>query len=512
MDVFFEIEKLFSSRNSEKWNEFIDLKDPVAARILSKWFNNICSENVMDIQTVKISKMRINNRFLLRFRLDVCYYDNKKISEIVEFEIKKNSHNEYKIVNVYTPPRIFDTSIKRVQIWKEICGVSAKYKDDRQWHDYSDYIIHTANLQEHISANRYAKSICRSIIARESNPQIECGILLSCILSKKVYYLSRKYLENVVLDNPLIEELYDQFINDFEVSMYNKERIDTWESKFTTSWRGIDELLFEQNSSGSIVKLNCHTFMSLFYCILLLSGIDKCNLTLANAEHQVKLFIQNGSENYIMQRNNIYSFSEKPFIGAALPSRLYGMDWMMSARCSFIAPEYRKKISSHINDIAWFWKDKFVFAEPQNAVKEDINLNENHENIISSILKARAYNGDSIYNWAMYCFQTLYVPQPNVYVISSICSKLVKKYTEDFNESQFMTYFKALPNMSIFLESHRIMSAEQTVLYGCADYKSKALLYYTYYYFKGQRGCIVWFYSNYRNGLGKARESLAATR
>lgn len=107
------------------------------------------------------------------------------------------------------------------------------------------------------------------------------------------------------------------------------------------------------------------------------------------------------------------------------------------------------------------------------------NPRESSRHFCQAIFQYRKQFPDSIFSWAVYAFQSLFVPNPQVYVYVSVKSKLVQAFAMRYGRNGTLLFLHQCREESIFVENHRIMTADQVIRCKTGDAKSRALLFYS---------------------------------
>ena len=118
------------------------------------------------------------------------------------------------------------------------------------------------------------------------------------------------------------------------------------------------------------------------------------------------------------------------------PERAFGIDWVASARKTVLFEQedgplcVLNKISGsfHTEELEHLLTRAKASGQAAFQLSPQGNPRESSRHFCRAIFQYRKQFPDSIFSWAVYAFQSLFVPNPQVYVYVSVKSKLVQAF------------------------------------------------------------------------------------
>ena len=465
-----------------RWASHLHLASAYANTMLLEWFqHNFCRREICSVE-VEMERLSQGTYCMITCVIQIFYQTGYRFHETVTFYIDPIKETDYKIVQIYNPPTLFQgfgESPGLQEILQRVC------REEEDWWNQAELSRLLDGYEEKSSYKVYSRAVHRSALGRASHPEIECAVLLSCAMSMQSHMVAHILYRERETACSTFQRIYNWMVSNCETNLYKQEKKDTWESKFVVPWFSMEECAYLYRKKEK-VPVECNTFMSFFYVLLFLLRIPLHNLMQLRLDGQDKLIVDVG-ETYVVSRNDAFPISERPYFAYMPPERAFGIDWVASARKTVLFEQedgplcVLNKISGsfHTEELEHLLTRAKASGQAAFQLSPQGNPRESSRNFCRAIFQYRKQFPDSIFSWAVYAFQSLFVPNPQVYVYVSVKSKLVQAFAMRYGRNGTLLFLHQCRDESIFVENHRIMTADQVIRCKTGDAKSRALLFYS---------------------------------
>lgn len=469
--------------------------DVVTKFYVEKLFDNFTFYRVIEC-FYKIVEIDISKGMECRVEYLLLYENDKK--EILQFqmEIEETENSgfiiaEIKILNVY---KAFNLQKERLPTEK-IQELLAYGRADIPFEELAKL---AKGLKDPLPPQIYERVLNKSIRYRLTHPEIENAVILSMIMSKRGIALAKRVSDkdklkelkklNTLLDNVFIHKTYKEIRNQ------DKKNFPARELSLEPVVADIDELLFQYESQGmERMDIKCSEIAPLYAAIFQLSGypVEK-SIMLLLPFHYMN-YIEIDDKFYIVDVNHIVEMDSGRIYGGydtlsgCVTAEYYIDQFGNTNMPQEIYKAILYKMQKRLPTMQLLYKPqvKNLFPAEEAAHFGDyLQLNgetEIHRCIINKIFELSKEYPFSVYTWAKYCYRTIFVTYPQVYISYSLARKecvdfaeLIKSKEELFN---WMHGF--LKQQSIYSGEDRIMTADQVLRYQCGGSFDRAIFIYT---------------------------------
>jgi len=462
------------------WSQLLMISDDIAFQSMQKWF-----EDYFVIHQVESCEIIPDETYEYASKSEFRCFIKTKYREYDDFTadllIKIAPDNENKEFRIVWIEQIFPTTHKNNLCWH----VDSK-KDVAWWH--SPLISNETSQSESLPHNQLARAVTRNIRFREAHIQLECASLLTCMMSQVIPSICRQ------LDLPLensedkIRIIYGVLRDKFNLRVTRPDRDSTWASKYLAPWYGLEEILINHKDHEKI-PVSCNAFMTMLYSLLRWSGFRAPQLVQFRIINQDYLIIQSDEQKFYFVSHDIFTpCSKRTIYPSGKISKVFGAEWFIDFKNNIAeaSPELIKNYN-HIAENTFLPKYKLTGMET-GLPPVDTKLSPC--DFRYSVFHASNVFCDSIFLWAKYANQTLFVSKPETYIYWSVQSNWGSVCFK--NEKEIYNYIKQMRDMSIFPEDDRIMTADQCIRHQMGRKKDIAVfLYAALKKFLDFEGCVV---------------------
>ncbi|HHV28122.1 hypothetical protein [Acetivibrio mesophilus] len=501
-----KINEALRKNDLSMWMSLFYSEDDIAYEAQKIWFEKYMIEIKPDnynFVVLDISTNRANA--VLRCRIEIEYSNFNPLHETHIYTVEYvEARRDFCITWLEKLREPFMAGDKDSSHWFDFMNnidCTASYSND--WWKNNTLIEAAYEANDPDSPLIYARAITRNIRFREAHPILECASILACMMSAKLAWLAAdifdcdqlKYMGNV----------YNVTKDTVLVRLVRDDRDNTWTSKFLAPWYGFDEMLLFRDDKG-LISCNCSSYMSFLAALLRIGGYAGKDVIQIRTGNQDALIISVGESNYLISSGKIEKLTEKSLYILKKISKLFSdcYFWTEQGLTNIHRDKivfYKNLIASRtpIFDFSWKLNDKYVGTFDMDSVKlPDLISNKNPDSLNKDIRRnvfelSKEYPG-SVFTWAKYASQTLYVSKPETYLSWSIQSPAVRDKIAVWNSlDEILEEIKELLNISIFSESDRIMTADQVLRHKRCDDKAKALLIFCWFKLKKGAKTFVLF-------------------
>ena len=347
----------------------------------------------------------------------------------------------------------------------------------------NNFIHQLSTIKDYGQTSFYARAIPRSIRYRQTHPVIECASLRANMLSPYIAKLAATYYDKD--KRRFAAKIYNAISDSVMLSIERSDRDNSWASKFQVSWQGIDELM-ETNVQNGKLTCSCSSYMSLLHSVLRLGGFECDDILQIRLKTQDILIVFINETPFLIDTERMVPVTDQVLFHYQKSSVIYTDEWFWTEEGSTNLPAARrKKIQQQIKRIHFL---QFSFcvndntnipnpAAPLRPVAVPFDFIEYHKKVLSQVLQSYSHEPNSVDAWTLYAYQTLFVKKPEAYMNWSIQSKLVRQKAVGLQKMEdIIDLLSEIEDGSIFVESHRIMTADQVLKTGRGNSVAKALL------------------------------------
>lgn len=486
------INNCFKNKDCIKWIGLIYSDDEMTVTAEKEWFEAyVLKASTLSLELSgrkELGNIIVNNKICLIYDEYDAHYETHEY-----FLSYVKSQNSWKIVSILKKRNPFPIE------YELPANINFKVlqNDTHPWWDHPNLIDTERLCTEPASENIYLRSIARTVFFRGVHPIIECASIklnmmsvYICELVKQLYHKDKlHYLANI----------YNAVKERFTVNIARPERNNEWSSKLQAPWYSFDELIALKLKDGKIVG-SCSSYMSFFYAMLRLGGVETKNLIQARLTTQDILLVWIESDIYMICTDYIQKLTDKTFFYKKKISILYTDEWYWTERGETnIDQDTRMLVMKRFESIEKVFEFPFTCKESLREDKIPSNfymarIQDDCETIHRDAVWYNYYwssiQPEGAATWAKYAYQSLIVQKPNVYIKWSIQCKMVREFINCIKQiDDAVCYLINLESGSIFYDAYRLMTADQVIRCNRADDKAKAVFLYTVlnvkYHFKG---------------------------
>lgn len=475
------LKKCILDGNIALWSQLIKITDDVALQSMNKWFEDyFVAHKVKDCKIVLDDS---NNMSISEFRCSIKakYQEYDDFTDYLLIKIEPDNDDEiFKIVGI---EQVYSLNAKSDLLWYPDLK-----KDDPWWKSLlSRYeIIQYDEID--IPHNLLARAITRNIRFRESHIQLECASLLTCMMSPVIQSICRHANLHHENSEEKIKTIYNIVRAKFSLQMTRPDRDNTWASKYLAPWYGLDEILANRESHDRII-VGCNAFMTILYSLLRWSGFKTSQLVQFRIINQDYLIVRNDEQKlYLISHDRLVLYNKRTIYPSGRISKVFGAEWFIDFKNNLV--EASPELIREYNYIAenTFLPKCGLTGNDETFLSLDPNLS--FQNFRNSVLFSRDPIRSSIFLWAKYANQTLFVSKPEAYIYWSVQSNWGLVTFK--NEEEIFDYIKHLRKKSIFPEDDRIMTADQCIRHKTGCNKDIAVfLFAALKKFLDVQGCVV---------------------
>jgi len=499
------------------WMDLFYSEDDIAYEAQKIWFEKYIIElNPATYKFVIMNTSIDELNAVLMCRIEIEYKDFDPLYETHIYTIEYvEDHKDFCITWLEKIREQFLTSEKNSSHWINYIN-NIDHESHVDWWKNNVLIEAAYDVNDPDSPLIYARAIARNIRFREAHPMLECASILSGIMSLKLVQLAASIFNNNKLK--YLANVYNTTKDTVLVKLIRDDRDNTWASKFLAPWYGFDEMLLFRDDKG-LISGSCPSYMSLLAAMLRIGGYAANEVIQIRIGNQDALIVSINECNYLISSGKIEKLTIKSIYLLKKINKIFsdyyfwteqGLTNIDKDKIEF----YKKSIASRmpIFDFSWNLNNKYIetydldhITLPNLLSNEDpVSLNEDIRKTIIGLSKKYP---NSVFTWAKYASQTLYVSKPETYLCWSIQSQNVRSKVANWNSlDEIIEEIKEFLNISIFLESDRIMTADQVLRHKRGDDKSIALLIFCWFKLKKNNKSYVLInkkstYCAYKEGM-----------
>ncbi|PJI06512.1 MULTISPECIES: hypothetical protein [Clostridium] len=442
------------------------------------------TNNIIYLQVIIKLNYKSFDDETITFDYKVNYDIKKSILQIVDYSIKVKN-GKWADAPQPTSESLSKLPINYFSLNMEFLKNKYAYFNDEEWWEDKEITEICKHSKEYLKANFYCRAIPKSVRFRNTHPEIDCAGLLSDIMTmttaRLAFYIGNEDLVSTAQKINLISK--KNFIprtnneKDLKISVRELSLLPLY---------NIDELLaFKKNDD--VIQASCAEMTSFYATLLRHAGMSSKNVfVVAQPFHYLTMFkldrgyyIEHVNEIMPMSKTRLYEDTEVTRIF----SPIYYLDESGQTNMPIEVENYVKKYfreSVPIFSIPKVTNRTNVLPidlESKISIKNCANPIELHKRIKKYVYMMSMKYPDSTFTWAKYSYQTLFVCQPEVYLIWSLKSQYSQRFSKKFTcLNQIFEWIKTeLEMKSIFEENERIMTADQVIRHKKGNIKDRAL-------------------------------------
>lgn len=486
-----QTEQAIQTKDFNRWLEIFPWDDDVYIEAQKNWFTSKFIDRNVDRIHMDILQQEINHKnIFVKTLMFLEYEDGQNEEETYLFKLEcADDLRDWSVVGYEKERKQFGSGDFDVN--KEIYFDKKTIGDQYKWWMDSELINQVKGSLDPESSGFYARAVSRNIRFREAHPILESAAVLSNMMSLRLC----KYIFNLFdHDNyKLLVNVYNAFKNSFQVKLIRDDRDNTWNSKYVAPWYGFDEL-FNMRDENGIIYGSCNSYMTFMTSLLRLGGYDDKNLFQMRLGNQDIVLIK-GKEDYLLTSDGLESINENTSYYKKDVDKVFNDQWYFTNNGDLnIDDDEADSICKSIEE-----KIPFLNFHPINrhnvknerlglsvpSLDEFYSTDELCRYLKKKVICLSKKNPYSVYTWAKYAYQTIYVTKPEAYASWSVQNGMTRNFLDVIEtEKELVEYILKLKDTSVFLEDDRIMTADQVIRHGKAGGKDRALFMFAWYRFK----------------------------
>lgn len=498
-----EMQVCMREADLDKWMTLVYSEDDLVNEALRDWFQGrIQTQEVVDVQLVILEMDYENSDDKVKCQFMITYKEYEPVTEIHIYTF------------AYVPKRN-----KKCVVWLEKERKYFPYgsydekhrftfgliKDDevKEWWKHEELVEEFVGSNDFAPAEKYARAVIRNIRFREACLELECASLLSNMMSLRINELCKQIYDGD--KKKLLANIFNATRDIFKVQLIRDDRDNTWSSKFVVPWYGFDELI-ELNRKNSEIKGSCFTFISFIYALLRICGFSETDIYQLRLINQDILVVFIEDEPYIIDSDNIIPWNNNSIYFRNRVSKMFTENWCIADKNYIGLSEERLEYEigkmqgcfgrfnffDHKYHAGSFNALESSFLKEGNVLRFD--RKKSAEEIVREVINKAKKRGDSVYAWAKYAHQMLYVTKPEAYLYWSIQSKIVVDTLSQYETfEEWLDMVRSFEKKSIFSEDYRIMTADQCIRYRKGDSKALLTVLYVWFAVKEKQNCLLVF-------------------
>ena len=466
--------------DKDSWSQLLMISDDVALQSMHKWFEDyFVMHQVENCEIIldNTNRHTVESEFRCFIKAEYREYDDFT----ADLLIKIGLDNENKIFRIVWIEQIYPSNDRDDLYWH------IDLKEDAAWWE-SSLAREETSQNDSLPYNQLARAITRNIRFREAHIQLECAGLLTCMMSQVIPSMCRQLDLPRQNSEEKIRTIYSILRNKFNLRVTRPDRDSTWASKYLAPWYGLEEILVNHEDYEKI-PVSCNAFMTTLYSLLRWSGFQASQLVQFRIINQDYLIIRSDEQKLYFISHDIFTpCNNRTIYPSGKISKVFGAEWFIDFKNNFA--EANPKLIREYNYIA---KNTFLPEYRLTGRERELPLADPMLSLYDfryNVFHTSNKFCDSIYLWAKYANQTLFVSKPETYIYwsvqsnwGSICFK---------NEEEIYDYIKKMREMSVFPEGDRIMTADQCIRHQMGGKKDLAVfLYAALKKFLNVQGCVV---------------------
>jgi len=460
------------------WSALIKISDDTALQSINKWFEDyFVAHKVKDCEIVLDDLNSHIFEFKCSIKVEYQEYDDFMDYLLIKIE-PENDNKTFRIVCI---EQIYSPNDNSDLLWY------VKFKKERPWWKSSTFRYETSQNDD-IPYNLLARAVTRNIRFREAHIQLECASLLTCMMSPVIPGICQQI--NLPHENSeeKIKTIYNVVRAKFSLQMIRTDRDNTWASKYLAPWYGLDEILANRETYNKIF-VSCNAFMTILYSLLRWSGFKTSQVVQFRIINQDYLIVQNDEQKlYLISHDRLILCNKRTIYPSGKISKVFGAEWYIDFKNDLA--EANPELIQEYNYIA---ENTFLPKCSLTGNKKGFlitNSNLSFQDFRHRMLHWDNQINSSIFMWAKYSNQTLFISKPETYIYWSVQSNWGSNIFK--NEEEIFDYIRHLRRKSIFPENDRIMTADQCIRHQAGGNKDIAVfLCAALKKFLNMQGCVV---------------------
>ena len=457
---------------------------------LQKWFQGYAVQKASpikcDYQIIHVDHLG-NDTYNVNIILNVFYleYDNEEIS--ILYSVKYDSEADNILIikaEISIKDDVFDCVEEESSgLKEEDFRIYNKSGNEESWNQ-SELLEIIRHSKEDISPMIYARAIKKSVRFRNTHSEIDSAHVLSDIMSLKVQKIAEKIHGNS------LEDTIKKLMNTVKNSVVSKSYSDLNDDISIRELSLLEQFSFDENldfQKDGAIPMSCVELCSFYMCVLLLAGIDIKDIYVLTQPFHYLLLFKYENDFYIINSSEILKMSSTRIYMGTEVTRIFNPFLYLDENTTDMNENILETIVKRISKAVPIFelphnRNQNTLIESDDLFDFNGEMKNGAERFHTCFLKyvflmAEKYR-DSVFTWAKYSYQSLYVCHPQAYFLSSVKDTKVQKFAESINTIQdLINYvFYEIDDESIFLEAGRVMMPRQVLDHKKGLSKDKALL------------------------------------
>ncbi|MDE6252899.1 MAG: PIG-L family deacetylase [Lachnospiraceae bacterium] len=500
-DIILELLICMKEADIDKWMTLVYSLDDLVNEASRDWFyGRIKAQRVTDIQLDILEMDYQYSENKTKCKLVITYEEYEPITEIHIYTFGYIPERDRTCIiwlekeRKYFPSGLYDETYKfEIKPMKSYIS--------KPWWKNKTLVNEFVFSNDNAMAEKYARAIIRNVRFREGCLELECASLLSNMMSERL-----NELYNQIYDKDkkiLLSNIYNATRDFFKVQLKRDDRDNSWSSKFVAPWYGFDELM-ELNNNSSPIKGSCFNFISFIYALLRICGFPESDIYQLRLINQDILVVFIETRPYIVDSDNIIPWNNKSLYFRNRVSKMFTETWCIADK-DYVGIS-RNNLEREISKIEKCFGEFNFFNNKYSDYNEKLleeNSSDNNtaisfdskksfEDIVGEVIKRAKMKNDSVYVWAKYAHQILYVTKPEAYLKWSIQSRLTIETLCQYEKFyDWLNMARTFEKKSIFCEDFRLMTADQCIRYKKGDSKSILAVLYVWFVIKEKQEGII---------------------
>ncbi len=224
-----------------RWASHLHLASAYANTMLLEWFqHNFCRREICSVE-VEMERLSQGTYCMITCVIQIFYQTGYRFHETVTFYIDPIKETDYKIVQIYNPPTLFQ-GFGRAPVCRKSCR---EFAVKRRTGGITRSLAGCwMGMRKRAAIKVYSRAVHRSALGRASHPEIECAVLLSCAMSMQSHMVAHILYRERETACSTFQRIYNWMVSNCETNLYKQEKKDTWESKFVVPWFSMEECAY----------------------------------------------------------------------------------------------------------------------------------------------------------------------------------------------------------------------------------------------------------------------------
>ena len=487
----------------DKWMALVYSKDDLVNEALRDWFQGrIQTQEVVDIQLIILDMDYGNSNDKVKCRFTITYKEYDPVTEVHIYTFAYVPERNRSCVVWLEKERMYFPFGSNNEEHKFVFE-SINNEAEKKWWMNEELVEAFAGSNDLASVEKYARAVIRNIRFREACLELECASLLSNMMSFQINELCGQIYDKD--KKKLLANIFNATRDIFKIQLIREDRDNTWSSKFVVPWYGFDELI-EVNRKGKEIKGSCFNFISFIYALLRICGFSEKSIYQLRLINQDILVVFIEDESFMIDSDNIILWNNKSIYFRNRVSKMFTENWCITDKNYIGLSEGRVvyeigKMQRCLRRFNFFDHryNAHSLNVPKSGFSEDGDIlrfdrKKSAEEIVKDVINKAKSKGDSVYVWAKYAHQMLFVTKPEAYLYWSIQSKVVVETLGQYDTfEEWLDMIRGFEKESIFSEDYRIMTADQCIRYKKGDSKALLTVLYVWFAVKEKQNCFLAF-------------------